>query len=151
MDELLTLNEWLDALGIDRAYRKDMKETYQKDIPALQAQLAKVQKIDRPELEKALLHILHNRCVSCGAIANLPLEDEDWRASDDAKNCLTLMEGGIEQAEKDVKDRIWSMFWDACEETDEDFPIDWVDDNSGAKAYWTHTKLCLLRQSLKQQ
>lgn len=46
MDELLTLNEWLDALGIDRAYRKDMKDTYQKDIPALEAQLAKALKLD---------------------------------------------------------------------------------------------------------
>ncbi len=39
---LLEINEWLDSLGIDRAYRKDMKESYQKDLPALKAQLAKV-------------------------------------------------------------------------------------------------------------
>jgi len=38
---LLTINEWLDAIGCDRTYRKDMKETYQKTIPELKAQLAK--------------------------------------------------------------------------------------------------------------
>lgn len=39
---LLDINEWLDVIGCDRAYKKDMKETYEKTIPELQAQLSKV-------------------------------------------------------------------------------------------------------------
>ncbi len=41
---LLTINEWLDAIGCDRCYRKDMKETYNKAIPELTAQDAKTRK-----------------------------------------------------------------------------------------------------------
>ena len=70
---LLTINEWLDAIGCDRAYRKDMKETYKKAIPELKAQLAKLKQhyeqdtaghlirlnrgkagLDRPELREEL-------------------------------------------------------------------------------------------------
>ena len=43
-DNLLTINEWLDAIGCDRAYKKDMKETYQKAIPELKAQMIKDKK-----------------------------------------------------------------------------------------------------------
>lgn len=38
---LLTINKWLDSIGCDRCYRKDMKEAYQKTIPELKAQDAK--------------------------------------------------------------------------------------------------------------
>jgi hypothetical protein len=37
-ERLLTINEWLDVIGCDRAYRKDMKETYTKTLPELQVQ-----------------------------------------------------------------------------------------------------------------
>lgn len=30
-DEFATINEWLDKHGIDRAYKKDMRETYEKE------------------------------------------------------------------------------------------------------------------------
>ncbi len=36
--KLLSINEWLDAIGCDRAYKKDMKATYEKIKPELEAQ-----------------------------------------------------------------------------------------------------------------
>ncbi len=51
---LLEINEWLDSLGIDRAYRKAMKESYQKDLPALKAQLAKVKQHYEQKIVKEL-------------------------------------------------------------------------------------------------
>lgn len=44
-DRLLTINEWLDAIGCDRAYKKDMKETYQKAQVELKAQDTKTASI----------------------------------------------------------------------------------------------------------
>lgn len=35
---VLDINKWLDAIGCDRAYKKDMKETYQRTLPELQTQ-----------------------------------------------------------------------------------------------------------------
>ena len=40
--ELLTMNEWLDLHGIDRAYKKDMKPTYERIKEDLKAQLDKI-------------------------------------------------------------------------------------------------------------
>ena len=43
---LLTINEWLDLHGIDRAYKKEMERTYERNIKGdLEAQLDKVLKI----------------------------------------------------------------------------------------------------------
>ena len=39
--KVMGINEWLDYQGIDRAYRKDMKPTYEKIKEDLQAQLDK--------------------------------------------------------------------------------------------------------------
>ena len=37
--KVLGINEWLDAIGCDRAYKKDMKATYEKAKVELQAQI----------------------------------------------------------------------------------------------------------------
>jgi hypothetical protein len=39
--KVLTLVEYLDAIGCDRAYSKDMKGTYKNDLALLQAQVKK--------------------------------------------------------------------------------------------------------------
>ena len=36
--------------------------------------------------------ILHNRCTSCGAIANLPALQNDWKADKDAYQICQLFE-----------------------------------------------------------
>ncbi|KKN11208.1 hypothetical protein LCGC14_1028660 [marine sediment metagenome] len=41
--EFPSINEWLDSHGIDRAYKKDMKETYQRE--KAEAQLVKRQEL----------------------------------------------------------------------------------------------------------
>lgn len=40
----LAINEWLDELGTDRAYKKDMKETYAMVLPHMKAQVVKCKK-----------------------------------------------------------------------------------------------------------
>jgi len=39
---ILTIDEWLDSHGIDRAYKKDMKPTYKHIKEDLEAQLQKI-------------------------------------------------------------------------------------------------------------
>ena len=44
-ESILTINQWLDTIGCDRAYRKDMRETYRKTMPELEAQALATAKV----------------------------------------------------------------------------------------------------------
>jgi len=63
-ERLLTINEWLDTIGCDRVYKKDMKETYAKTLPELQAQDAKtrqqVAKEIFADIENIALYVLES-------------------------------------------------------------------------------------------
>ena len=73
---VLTINEWLDALSIDRAYRKDMRSSYLGDIPALKAQLAKAKKQER-EKHRPMLTNIAGYFRHIKAIRKLTFEESD--------------------------------------------------------------------------
>jgi hypothetical protein len=53
-ERLLTINEWLDTIGCDRAYRKDMKDTYNKALVELKAQDLKTRSQTAREIIKEI-------------------------------------------------------------------------------------------------
>ena len=85
-DRLLNINEWLDALGIDRAYKKDMKPTFDQ------------QKLSRVAQDRKTAHILdcqwNQKVGEVGvegyeagkaftALADKPKTDEDGLLTDE--------------------------------------------------------------------
>jgi len=67
--------------------------------------------MDDELLMKDIKHLIHNKCIGCGAVANLPLEDKDWRAEADAKVILKILASydwkSPEEAEKLGK--VWGI------------------------------------------
>ena len=95
---LLTINEWLDALGIDRAYKKDMKQTFEKERPSRVAQDAKTVHIKDCEW---------NREVGRVGFEAYEAAVEKVRAESEPK----AEEGGL-LTEKNIKKVFSPLCWD---------------------------------------
>jgi len=78
---LLTINEWLDVIGCDRCYRKDMKDTYNRILVEFKAQDAKTRRevareivfneVERKHIDKALRDSYKDEwCSVCDDIIN---------------------------------------------------------------------------------
>ena len=48
-------------------------------------------------IREKIKRIIHSKCESCGAVANLPTEDKDWRADSDTEKILESLRTEIEQ------------------------------------------------------
>ena len=84
-DTVMSINAWLDSLGIDRAYKKDMRVTYWYLRPRLEAQARitwdiAIQEGIKQEQKRMTnaLRVLHDKGWSLGEV----LEGEDTCGTD---------------------------------------------------------------------
>lgn len=76
-NRLLTMNEWLDNHGIDSAYKKDMKPTWDKILQDLLDQDAKTAGIKDKECQQRIDKI-RREIESCHAANIYTIADKKW-------------------------------------------------------------------------